>query len=100
MIFITIIVIIIIIIVINIIIVIIVIIVIIIIMMLMLRDNTVQYSLPLHQTHFTSSSSRYGQVYISITITVVVIIDLRNEMIGGGCGQLFGEGSTRINNCQ
>jgi len=26
-----------------------------------IRDNTVQYSLPLHQTHFTSSSSRYGQ---------------------------------------
>jgi hypothetical protein len=26
-----------------------------------IRDHTVQYSLPLHQTHFTSSSSRYGQ---------------------------------------
>merc|ERR1712055_881677 len=26
-----------------------------------IRDSTVQYSLPLHQTHFTSSSSRYGQ---------------------------------------
>merc|ERR1711953_954814 len=25
------------------------------------RDRTVQYSLPLQQTHFTSSSSRYGQ---------------------------------------
>merc|ERR1712108_108068 len=26
-----------------------------------IRDNTVQWSLPLQQTHFTSSSSRYGQ---------------------------------------
>merc|ERR1712107_591925 len=25
------------------------------------RDQTVQYSLPLHQTHFTRSSERYGQ---------------------------------------
>merc|ERR1712107_870848 len=25
------------------------------------REQTVQYSLPLHQTHFTMSSSRYGE---------------------------------------
>jgi len=27
----------------------------------LLREQTVQYSLPLHQTHFTRSSGRYGQ---------------------------------------
>ena len=44
-----------------------------------LRDHTVQYSLPLHQTHFISSNSGYGQV--SILFTNILIIIIRFDLI-------------------
>jgi len=58
-----------------------------------IRDNTVQYSLPLHQTHFTSSSSRYGQ---EEAVVSCLVKDQRGLTIANDTRIIRKEGSERV----
>merc|ERR1719376_1703563 len=58
-----------------------------------IMDNTVQYSLPLHQTHFTSSSSRYGQ---EEAVVSCLVKDQRGLTIANDTRTIRKEGSERV----